>query len=618
MEKDSKAEEIVEPENKQEPVDLSALDGFDFGTSWSPTTTPSESPRGKDRRSPRGDREGKFSGGQAERKDRRGFKPGNFKKEPFKDSYAGQERPRRSGPNHGSRQGSRPVIPRKVVEVSFYAEDNGFKALCKALKISTITYELFDIARTILEKNERFYVIVRRDNGSKDTEKIDENLYVSGTDNLPFLDEEGAKRHALSNYLEHFFTTDITKVEPPSGSFSSVQKCGFTGELLGPPNYHRIKKIMEAHHSSRLSDMPYSKFESRVESVKDEEVIAEWLEEMKTQTTYTLKPEFGESRTFEDSFTARSFVSATLGDKLVKAVSSVRLEGTEITNVRDFLIKANLEFAWERQKRFPLDTANLLRGWLRRERLALYKKGAKGVTYVCAVKRRFREKEQVFSEPLQKLIQFLEENSKIFVKDLPEKYLGFSVHPSDGETLELSDDQQKQLKSLNLDFNWLLKEGYIAEYSDGTVLLHPVVHSSSVKSKGKASVGKSIDDAMEGAESTTLSEEDNKSLQKKVDEELSAEELAASKNDRSAREAGEKPEVAEDSIKTASTITLSNNENSKLADQAESEVSESAQISADDEVDEEALAKKGDQSESKEMAAQLKVADSEIEEPAKS
>ena len=49
-----------------------------------------------------------------------------------------------------------------------------------------------------------------------------------------------------------------------------------------------------------------------------------------------------------------------------------------------------IEGAYERQLRFPLDTANQLRGRLRREHFTIFKKGSKGVSYVCAVKRKFR------------------------------------------------------------------------------------------------------------------------------------------------------------------------------------------------------------------------------------
>jgi hypothetical protein len=472
MDKDTKPDDIkpeaaetpdAEKAAETAPVDLSALQGFDFGTSWSRSTPSSGGSRTTERRD--GDRR---SRGGPERKDRRPFKPGSFRKP---DRSSGDEqggRPQRSSTGQGRGQMVRPAIPRKVVEASFYPEDNAFQALCKALRITTITYELFDIARTILEKEERFYIIIHPAEGD------DRSFFVVESDGLPFLTENAAKEHAMADCLEHFFTVETTEVEPPSGSFSSIRKCGMTGELLGPPNFHKIKKIMADHHATRLSNMPFAKFESRIETITEEEVISEWLEKMKAQTIYTLKPDFGEPRIFEDGETARAFVNANLTDKLVRKTDSVRLEGSQFAKVKDSLLKANLEYAWDRQKRFPLDSANLLRGRLRRQKFALYKKGSKGVSFVCAVKRKFRESDQAFSDPVQKLIEFIEVNPRIKAKELPEKLLGFATHAPEGEPApELTEEQQKKLKAMNLDFQWLLKEGYIAEYSDGTVFSNP-------------------------------------------------------------------------------------------------------------------------------------------------
>ena len=105
----------------------------------------------------------------------------------------------------GRRPMGRPDIPKKVVEVTFYPEDHGFKALCKALRISTITYELFDIARTILEKDERFYMMLRPVEETASGETSPEAfLYVSEADGIPFLDEASARQHALGDCLDHF------------------------------------------------------------------------------------------------------------------------------------------------------------------------------------------------------------------------------------------------------------------------------------------------------------------------------------------------------------------------------------------------------------------------------
>lgn len=477
----------------EKPVDLSALQGFDFGTSWSESKTSRGSNRSDNRDFNRGDR--RSSGKPADRKDRRPFKPGNFRKSDDrrpKEGPGGEER--RYG-DQGRKPFGRPEIPKTVAEVSFYPDDNRFKALCKALRVSAITYELFEIAKTMLEKEDRFYMVIRPvDEKPVADDSSEKSFYVVESDSLPFLNKDAAMQHAMTDCLDHYFTTETKEVEPPSGSFTAIQKCGVTGELLGPPNYHRLKKIMADHHASRLSHMPYAKFESRIETVKEEEVIAEWLEKMKTQTTYTLKPEFGEVREFEDGETARAFVRANLSDKLVKEVKSARVEGTQLAQIKDASLKAYLDYAWERQKRFPLDSANLLRGRLRRQKFALYKKGTKGVSYVCAVKRRFREPHEALSEPVSKLIDFVEKHPKIPAKQLPQQYLGFSTFAPEGEPQpEITDEQKAAFKAFTLDFQWLLKEGYIAEYSDGTVFAHPpsVVTNVPVKTKTPERTAKS-------------------------------------------------------------------------------------------------------------------------------
>ncbi len=480
---DEPAPEAPKPA-EETPVDLSALQGFDFGTSWSESKKPRGTGRSDNRDFKRGDR--RSQGGPADRKDRRPFKPGNFRKSDERAPREGQGNQGRRFGDQGRKPYGRPEIPKKVAEVSFYPEDNGFKALCKALRVSAITYELFEIARTILDKEERFYLVIRTpDEKSTGAEEPEASFYVVESDGLPFLSQDAAMQHALADCLDHYFTSETQEVEPPSGTFTAIQKCGVTGELLGPPNYHRLKKIMADHHASQLPNMPYAKFESRIESVKEEEVIAQWLEKMKIQTTYKLKPEFGEDRQFEDGETARAFVKANLAGKLVKEVNSTRVEGTQLSKIKDPSLKTYLEYAWDRQKRFPLDSANLLRGRLRRQKFALYKKGTKGVSYVCAVKRRFREPGESLSEPVSKLIDFIEKHPKIAAKELPQQYLGFTTFAPEGETQpEITDEQKAAFKAFTLDFQWLLKEGYIAEYSDGTVFAHPAaVPSQPAKSK---------------------------------------------------------------------------------------------------------------------------------------
>ncbi len=464
MAKDANTKERVPQPQEREPVDLSALRDFDFGPNWSDAAT--AKPAGKEP-GPRRSRPTRKRGDPTRKRERRKSKPRTSRGE----ARSGERKGKAGKP---PQRHPRFEPPPKVVEVDFVPEEIGFRALCRAMKANSITYDLFDIARILLRKPERHTVVIRPLQDSNEEDDPGRGwLYVVKADGMPFLDESAAVGHALSRCLDHCFTAETVEAEPPRGIFNVVRRCGITGELLGPPNYHRYKQITRDHHANRLSNMPFHKFESRIETVKDEAVIQAWVEKMKTLTRYALKPEFGGERVFQEAELARAYVRVHLKDKLVGRVKHLRLEGRQTRKLVDPLIKANIEFFRDRQIRFPLDTANGLRGRLRGQNFFLYKKGSKGVSYVCAVKRKFRDPDQIFSDRVQKIIEFLEAHPGIPIKEFTEQYLEFGIFGKESEPApELTEEQKERLKALRVDFRWLLKEGYISEYADGRVFAH--------------------------------------------------------------------------------------------------------------------------------------------------
>jgi hypothetical protein len=78
---------------------------------------------------------------------------------------------------------------------------------------------------------------------------------------------------------------------------------------------------------------------------------------------------------------------------------------------------------------FPLDTANALRGRLRREHFTIFKKGSKGVSYVCAVKRNSASQVRRSRTASVALISYIENNPMVRASELAPKFLGISVVP---------------------------------------------------------------------------------------------------------------------------------------------------------------------------------------------
>ncbi|HOY55426.1 MAG TPA: hypothetical protein PL015_12210, partial [Opitutaceae bacterium] len=343
-------------------------------------------------------------------------------------------------------------------------------------------------------------------------------LFISVPDGLPFETEDAAITHVMREHLGQFFDTAEVEVEAPKGNYQVINRCGITGELLGPPNYHRYNQIVQQHFAARINRMPFEVFRGRIESVRDPEVVNQWLEKMKKVTRYTWKldrpvaaavpaevpagagaaeaaaPVAASELTFDSPEDARVHLLTHARDKVVRTAESARFHGRAVEAMAQSEIRRAIEGTWERQQRFPLDTANALRGRLRREGFTIFKKGSKGVSYVCAVKRKFRVPGQTFAESINALISFIEAHPMVKVSDLPQKHLGIDLPeepkekpaataeaPAEGAgeaaapaaAAALTPEAREKIVRMQGDLRWLVREGYVTEFIDGRVFAPP-------------------------------------------------------------------------------------------------------------------------------------------------
>src|SRR5258707_11612001 len=87
---------------------------------------------------------------------------------------------------------------------TFYPEDTSFNTLVKTIRASCRTIELFEVARTVVGKPDRFVVVLSRRPapGSPERAPVDKQpFYISVPDGLPFESEEAALAHVLSKHL---------------------------------------------------------------------------------------------------------------------------------------------------------------------------------------------------------------------------------------------------------------------------------------------------------------------------------------------------------------------------------------------------------------------------------
>ncbi len=196
------------------------------------------------------------------------------------------------------------------------------------------------------------------------------------------------------------------------------------------------------------------------------------------------KPSAPSFDTIED---ARLHLLTHARQQVVKTVETVRFHGRLLAGMQDSEIKRAVIGELERQRRFPLDTANGLRGRLRREHFTIFKKGSKGISYVCAVKRKFRVPGQTFADSIGELISFIETHPMIKVSELSSKFAGVETTPKEskeGEPAaepELTVDQKAKISRMQGDLRWLVMEGYVTEFIDGRLFAAPPIPESKKK-----------------------------------------------------------------------------------------------------------------------------------------
>lgn len=465
-------------EKDQASLDLSSLLNNDaFGPDWA-SGKPGAQPR----------QAFKENSGRPERRARppRGGDGGDRRR------GAGRVPDRRQGGRRDSRP-SRPYEPEYNVQI----QPNGqaYSALTKAMRDSSRTFELFEIANLFLSKPDRFTAKLFPKEGAGAELS---SFHVSVPDGIGFESEDAAVAHVLANHLSKFFEVEETELEPPKGTFNVVNRCSVTGVLLGPPNYHRYQHILQEHFAARITGMSFERFSSRVETVSEQEVIDQWVESMKKGCAYKDKKS---GKVFHHMEEARRHLIMEYKDRIVRAADTCRVDGKDLEKLPMGRVRRSVEAVLENLRKFPLEFANHLRGRLRRANFTIYKRGGRGgVTFVCAVRRQYRTAESNFSDAIQALLKFVEDNPDVTVQQVLateaplEEAAAASAKGQGGAEPEVPVQyvgEKPQSATLGQDLRWLVQYGFVTEYSDGRLFAPPIRQEKPAPQKADAKAASS-------------------------------------------------------------------------------------------------------------------------------
>jgi len=364
-----------------------------------------------------------------------------------------------------------PTLP---IEVTFHPEEKGFAAMIEAMKQNQRAYTLFDIAKLVLNKPERHMVKFARQPVANGTP---EPLFLVTPGESVFLRQDEAVRFALRQHAAMILKEKKTPIDPPKGNFTFVNRCGLTGVWLGPPNYHEYQSRLVRHHQSRLRHMHFEEFKSRIQTVKDPEAVKAWVDSMSFKTEYEclLDPEPKTFATRDE--VEKHFVENHLA-KFVTSAPEVRISGVASRQLQNPALLETIRLTWEQERKFPLKTANEMRGRLRHEGFHFFK-DPKGITFISRIKPQKFESITHLSDQIQKIIVFLREHVGCKRKRLVEHFATPSAAPvvDAAPAPSVAPDANAPAVPAPVipsaedrvlaDLHWLIQDGYVVEFSDG-------------------------------------------------------------------------------------------------------------------------------------------------------
>jgi hypothetical protein len=179
------------------------------------------------------------------------------------------------------------VPPPEGVTAQVMPVEEGLDALAKEIMAGGRTYAVFDLAKMVMGARERFNVGFRS--------KGERRFFKCRKDGSVWLTKTEAVSHFwASEWRKDFYEEVATKTDPPKGNFQQVAKCGMSGEILGPPNYHAYQTEIARMHRERFAHMSLNAYRSKIRMERDEEAVNAWMEKMSQRIEY--RPTGGKPR----------------------------------------------------------------------------------------------------------------------------------------------------------------------------------------------------------------------------------------------------------------------------------------------------------------------------------
>jgi len=437
------------PNREQPPLD-DLLSNFALGPAWArgeekEKRPPNKKGGGKGAKHNFKGGERPFKGGGHDR--RQGGKPDGSDRRDGSSKFQKAGRPFKKG---GRFEKKELAPPAEGVRVTIQPDAKAVRLIVKEVQQVARVYSLFDIASTLLSKRERCVAIFERKDNMEPMwrSKAGDALYLSKEDAQANLWHSGAR----GEYLEQ----ETIDVDPPSGNFQAVAKCGLSGKWLGPPNFHTYQTELRRLHQQRFANMPFEAYAAKVRTERGEDAVNAWLETMTKKTRWRKKGAEGEDAWTDDLAEAQRLLSSIAFEATYESTHHAELPASATGHQLSGPLKVSLKLAFNHASKHAAMVIPALCKILEAEHLPVFKR--KGKLYTGPVRPQPLPKDATLAPRPAQIVDWIRANREqaklegLWNAVLPE---GSTAPPA----------------QYAADLFWLLQQGHIQLHMDDTLVV---------------------------------------------------------------------------------------------------------------------------------------------------
>jgi len=406
--------------------------------------------RGGGRRPPREERRRDREGPPRPRRPREEAGPERGGRPPRREDEGRRESAGREfAPQARGRPPAGPRPERIPVFVRFVPDQQRLSAVVRKIRTSRRAYPIAELAGLVLVAPESYAV---KFEGRRDAEPV--AFYQCKLCGAAARTHEAAVEHVVSAHFGEYVSREEVTDEPPSGAFVCVGRCGLSGTLLGPPNHHSYNERIQEVHATRFGNMPLEEYRSRIEMVREPEVIEQWKEAYRQRTVYRRKTADDGAPPVLSWSEAADAIRRDIAPKQVVRCKSATMPPAVAAALNDPELRAAYDYARRREEQHPRTLLYALRAAFSHLHLYVFKAG--NGEFVVSVPPAPLDPEHTV-ENIREVLTYLQEHPgckrRALVADLRPDC------PLD------SPDVAGVLTPLS----WLIEKGHVIEFFDGSL-----------------------------------------------------------------------------------------------------------------------------------------------------